>query len=76
MSIRIENLGKNKIVIHTSPHSVLISYDTPVAAFVLGEGYYKTSQFWSITTSRHINSWLDGREAKEKDQEYFDNLLK
>ena len=52
---------------------VLFSYETPVAALT-EEGYVRTSHKWSPTTTRHINKWLDGVEAKEKPQEFFDSL--
>lgn len=55
--------------------TILFSYDTPVAAHT-PEGTYKTSKKWSVTTSKHINKWLDGAEAGEKPQDFFDNLVK
>lgn len=56
---------------------VLFSYQTPVAAYISDtETYYRTSTKWSRTTTRHINSWLDGIEAKEEKQEFFNNLVK
>jgi len=36
---------------------VLISYRTPVAAFIPGVGYVKTSRKYSKTTSRHVNQY-------------------
>ena len=52
---------------------VFFSYRTPVAALT-DNGYERTSKKWSVTTSRHINKWLDGVLAKEQPQEYFDSL--
>jgi hypothetical protein len=37
---------------------VLYSYSTPVAALVPGRGWMRTEQFYSVTTSKHINRWL------------------
>jgi hypothetical protein len=37
---------------------VLYSYSTPVAALVPGKGWIRTEQFYSKTTSKHINAWL------------------
>ena len=54
--------------------SVLFSYKTPVACLT-DNGYYRTSQKWSVTTSRHINKWLDGVLAKEQPQSFFDGLV-
>lgn len=55
--------------------SVLFSYETPVAA-CMNYTFYKTDKKWSRTTSRHINQWLQGCTAEEKDQEFFDNLVR
>jgi hypothetical protein len=54
---------------------ILFSYETPVACFIQGEGYYYTEKKWSNTTSRHINSWLAGMNAKPKPQEFFDAII-
>lgn len=55
---------------------VLVSYETPVAAFVpsLG-GYYRTDTKYSVTTSKHINQWLDGVKAEPKPPAFFAALL-
>ena len=53
---------------------VFFSYKTPVAGFVPGEGYIRTSKKWSSTTTRHINKYLSGMKAKEVTQETLDNL--
>jgi len=53
---------------------VLFSYKTPVAAEVNGT-YVRTSKKWSMTTSKHINKWLDGVKAEEADQPFFDTLI-
>ena len=72
--MKINNLGNNKIeVVNNSGSVVLFSYNTPVAAevdYVL----YCTDKFWSVTTSQHISKWLDGRNAENKPQEFFNNL--
>lgn len=38
--------------------TVLFSYKTPVAGFIPGQGVFKTEQFFSQTTSKHINKWI------------------
>ena len=55
-------------------YQVLFSYQTPVAC-LSDNGYYRTSTKWSLTTSRHINKWLDGVLAKEQPQQFFDELV-
>ena len=54
---------------------VFFSYRTPVAAYLPEKGYVRTSKFWSVTTSRHINKWLKNvTEVTEIDQTVLDNL--
>ena len=55
--------------------SVLFSYSTPVAALT-DNGYYRTSKNWSVTTSRHIDKWLQGAAYKEQPQEFFNYFIK
>ena len=54
---------------------IFFSYRTPVAAYLPEKGYVRTEKFWSVTTSRHINKWLNGvNEVTEIDQTILDNL--
>ena len=62
---------------------ILFSYSTPVAAMNLspewhkefGSACIKTDCQWSKTTSRHINKWLAGAKATEREQSFFDALV-
>ena len=58
--------GANETLVEMDGEHVdegLFSYSTPVAAFVPGIGYVRTTEHYSSTTTRHINKYLDGREA-------------
>ena len=55
---------------------IFFSYETPVAAKLPNYDYIRTSTKWSTTTTRHINKWLDGVNAIEVSQSYFDNLVR
>ena len=44
---------------------VFFSYKTPVAAYLPDKGYVRTSRFYSVTTSRHINKWLPTKDVPE-----------
>ena len=67
--------NKNEITLADGTQ-VLFSYATPVACYDKHTyDYYRTDKKWSVTTSRHINKWLDGVHASEKPQAYFDNLF-
>ena len=68
-------LGSNQTQINLkNGDSVFFSYRTPVASLT-ANGYYRTSKKWSVTTSRHINKWLDTRIAQECDQSVLDSLV-
>lgn len=54
--------------------TVLYSYETPVAAHVPGEGYMKSSKFFSRTTSKHVGQWLQGWAYKTVDQETIESI--
>ncbi len=66
--------ANQNVVTFSNGVEVFISYETPVAAYVPGEGWVRTSTKWSVTTTRHINKWLGGSIATEKDQSFFDGL--
>ena len=73
--MQLTPIASNMTEIETSEARILFSYRTPVAAYVFGEGYVRTEKWWSVTTSRHINKWLDGGTAKEVSQTYLDKLV-
>jgi hypothetical protein len=59
---------------------VLFSYETPVAAFCEEKGFMRTSTKYSVTTSRHINYWLNTTMnapaiVDEVDQDIINELL-
>ncbi len=63
--MRIRRVGKqNATVVSTPEVEILFSYETPVAVRQ-GHRFFRTSQFHSKTTSKHINQWLDECGANE-----------
>jgi len=56
--MKIKSLGKNKTLVEIGDHEIFVSYETPVAGFISGLGYFKTDEFHSVTTSRHINEYI------------------
>lgn len=46
----------------TDGREVHLSYGVPVAAFIPGKGYIKTDARFSITTTRHANTYA-GKSA-------------
>lgn len=71
--MKIKSLGNNQTeVILSDGTQVLVSYSTPVAAWINGQ-FYKTDILHSATTSKHINKWAHC--AIIKPQSFFDSLL-
>ena len=55
---------------------VFFSYKTPVAAYCPSKGYIRTANWFSSTTTRHINKWLKGiTEVTEVPQEMLTELV-
>jgi len=57
--MKVKSLKANQTEITLNDGTmVFVSYETPVAAFIPGEGVIKTEKKWSGTTSKHINQWI------------------
>jgi hypothetical protein len=68
--MKLKKLGSNMTLIKMNDCEILYSYETPVAALRYSDHeYLRTDLFWSVTTSRHINQWLQGVEAQEISQD-------
>ena len=73
-TMKIKSIGKNQTILTIGNNEIFFSYETPVAGNIDGK-FYQTNTKWSATTTRHINKYLDGTEAKLMDQGFFDNLI-
>ena len=82
--MQLTPIASNMTEVETSEARILFSYRTPVAAYVFGRGYVKTEKWYSVTTTRHINKWMDmdmpvtGTVAvtpEKVEQTYLDNLV-
>ena len=74
-NMQLTPIASNMTEIETDDARILFSYRTPVAAYVYGVGYVKTDKWWSVTTSRHINKWIDNCTVKEVSQTFLDKLV-
>lgn len=73
--MNLKPLGSNQTEVETEKATILFSYMTPVAACMKdGSGFIRTEKYWSVTTSRHINQWLQGANARKVDQSVLDSL--
>ena len=74
--MKVKQLGSNQVeVVIPGKARVLFSYNTPVAAFIEGRGWVKTNRFYSVTTSKHINKYLQGLEYETVEQSELDELV-
>ena len=68
-------MSANQSIIRlTDGREICLSYGVPVAAFIPGQGYVKTSRRYSVTTSRHANSYA-GDNAKVLEDNVFCELI-
>jgi hypothetical protein len=73
--MKLSKLGPNTTELDLANGiTVLFSYKTPVAALVPGRGFIKTATKYSVTTSKHINQWLEGVKHETVDQSELDAL--
>lgn len=73
--MKIKPVGSNMTELQLDDVHVLFSYETPVAACIFGKGFVRTEKWYSQTTTRHINKWLDGVDAPEVPQAFIDALI-
>ena len=67
MSVKIKQVGSNQTLLeHSDGIQVFYSYETPVALVAFGDRIrtFKTEQFHSVTTSKHINKFLRSRNVE------------
>ena len=74
--MKLRRIGYNQTVVeYNNGSEVFFSYDTPVAARLQDYEYLRTQDFYSKTTTRHINKYLDGVNAKKVSQQTINNLV-
>jgi len=70
----LKQVGSNMSEVGIGDKTVLYSYSTPVA-YKEGGFLFVTNKYWSKTTSRHINKWLDGSKFETIPQLSLDTLV-
>ena len=74
--MKLCRIGPNETTVNfPEGTTVLFSYSTPVAALLPSGRFVRTTQYYSQTTTRHINKWLDGVDAPEVPQAFIDALI-
>ena len=73
--MKLYQKGSNMTELDLGFAQVFFSYETPVAARVTDGTLVRTDQWYSATTSKHINKWLQGCDALTVSQYRIDCLL-
>jgi len=78
--MKLKKLGANVTEVEMSSIlTVLFSYQTPVAYKQYdGDGDFNvkvTDQYWSRTTTKHINKWVMGEKTQAVPQTQIDDLV-
>ena len=73
--MKLKRTGYNQTVVSLNNGvEVFFSYDTPVAGRSTDYEYFRTEDYYSKTTSRHINNYLGDVKSTTVSQEIIDNL--
>jgi len=72
--MKLRKVGSNQSVLETNQATVFFSYETPVVV-VAGGKFFKTDQHFSLTTSKHIKSFLKGVKAEAVPQSFIESFL-
>ena len=73
--MKIKQIASNQTALDLGFAEVFFSYETPVAARLTDGSLVRTATKYSVTTTKHINKWLNGCEALTVPQERIDCLL-
>jgi hypothetical protein len=75
--MKLTPIAANRNVIsYNNGSEVFFSYSTPVAGYCPDKGYIKTDRWYSSTTTRHINQYLNKAiNYTEVSQETINNLV-
>ena len=73
--MKLNPVGSNMNEVEVNGKSILFSYKTPVAGWD-DQGAFRTDEFFSVTTSKHINKYLGGKDVGRKvEQTYIEGLV-
>lgn len=74
MTVKVHPVGANQTEVDMGDGViVLFSYNTPVAAKVMGGKNLRTDTYYSRTTSKHVNAWA-GPDAESVPQAVINEL--
>ena len=76
--MELKTLAANRtlLIFNKGITEILFSYETPVAGYSNKLGWIKTEEYYSKTTTRHINQYLGNLNHTIVSQSVIDDLLK
>tara|TARA_B100001248_G_scaffold256678_1_gene238067 strand:- start:539 stop:763 length:225 start_codon:yes stop_codon:yes gene_type:complete len=73
--MQLNPVGSNMNEVVIEGKYILFSYKTPVAGWD-ESGAFRTEDFFSVTTSKHINKYLGGKDVGRKvSQKFIEDLV-
>ena len=73
--MKLKNIGSNMNEVVIEGKYILFSYKTPVAGWD-ESGAFRSEDFFSVTTSKHINKYLGGKDVGRKvPQSFIEGLV-
>ena len=73
--LNLKSIGSNMTELDVGNTSILFSYQTPVAGYD-DQGAFRSNDWFSMTTTKHINKYLGGKDVgREVDQSYIEGLV-
>jgi len=73
--MKLYQKGSNQTELDLGFAQVFFSYETPVAARLTDGSLVRTAERYSVTTTKHINKWLQSCDALTVSQDRIDCLL-
>ena len=76
--MKLQSFAANRTVLifNKGITEILFSYETPVAGYSNKLGYIKTDEYYSQTTTRHINKYIGDNYHTVVSQSVINDLLK
>ena len=73
--MKLNPVGSNMNEVEIGGKSILFSYKTPVAGYD-DLGAFRSEDYFSVTTSKHINKYLGGKDVGRKvSQKFIEDLV-
>ena len=73
--MKIYQKGSNQTELDLGFAQVFFRYETPVAARLTDGSLVRTEDYYSVTTSKHINKWIGGADFQFVSQYRLECLL-